>query len=69
MPVIGALKTAEEADAMREALGLGTKYHIYAQQLRSFLRQDKDTRLLDLSVLSRDEARESVQAWVAQYLT
>ena len=69
LPVIGALKTAEEADALREALGLGPKYHIYAQQLRSFLRQDKYTKLLDLSVLSREAARESVQAWVGEYLT
>ena len=69
MPVIGALKTAEEADAMREALGIGAKYHVYAQQFRNFLRQDKNTRLLDLSILSRDEAQKSVQAWVEQYLT
>ena len=68
-PVIGALKTAEEADAMREALGIGAKYHVYAQQFRNILRQDKNTRLLDLSILSRDEAQKSVQAWVEQYLT
>lgn len=69
MPVIGALKTAEEADALREALGIGAKYHVYAQQFRNILRQDKNTRLLDLSILSRDEAQKSVQAWVEQYLT
>ena len=69
MPVIGALKTAEEADALREALGLGPKYHIYSQELRSFLQQDNNTRLLDLSLLSRDTARKSVQAWIRKYLT
>ena len=69
MPVIGALKTAEEADALREALGLGPKFHIYTQQLRSLLRQDKNTRLLDLSALSLNAAREYVQAWIEQYLT
>lgn len=69
MPVIGALKTAEEADALRKALGLGPKYHIYSQELRSFLQQDNNTRLLDLSLLSRDTARKSVQAWIRKYLT
>ena len=69
IPVIGALRTQEEAEALREALGLGQKYHTYAQQLRNYIQHDKNTRLLDLSTLSRDDVRKSVQTWVGQHLT
>ena len=69
LPILGALKTEEEADAMRQALGLGDKYLIYAHALRTYLKNDRNTRLLDLSVLSEESAEQAIREWIQEYLS
>lgn len=68
LPIIGALKTEEEADAMRQALGLGDKYQLHSHEIRSFLSQDPNTRILDLSVLDMETAARMIQEWIEQYI-
>lgn len=68
LPIIGAVKTGVEAEALREALGLGSKYRSWAQAFHAFLKQDGNTRLIELSALSRDAARQTVREWEQQYL-
>ncbi len=68
LPILGALMTAEEAEAMRQALGLGEKYRGYEDELLRFLRQDKDTRILELRSPEDPAAAEALETWVRDYL-
>lgn len=68
LPIIGALKTPEEAEAMRQALGLGDKFCRYEDELLRFLRQDKDTQILDVRTRSDAAAVEILTRWKQEQL-
>ena len=63
LPLVGALKTPEEADAMRRALGLGDKFSRYESELIRFLNQDKDTLILDVRSPDDAAAAEALMRW------
>ncbi len=68
LPIIGALKTPEEADAMRQALGLGDKFSRFEDELWQFLRHDKDTQILYVRSLSDEAAAEALAQWKREHL-
>ena len=69
LPILGVLKIDEEAEALRQALGLGEKYKRYSHELRRYLAQDPDTLVIrkddreDLSAIS------PLTAWIQEYLS
>ena len=68
LPIIGALKTPEEADALRQALGLGDKFSRFEDELWQFLRHDKDTQILYVRSLSDEAAAEALAQWKREHL-
>ena len=68
LPVIGALKTGEEAEALREALGLGEKTCAFSRALRQNLAADPDALVLPVSAPDDDEARAAIESWVRTWL-
>ena len=68
LPLVGALRTAEEAEAMREALGLGDKLRGYESELQRFLRQDEQTRIVELRSPDDPAAAEALARWAAENL-
>ena len=67
LPQIGALKTAEEADAWRQLFGLGERMTQQTDRLRAILAADPDTRILDLREIPESEALATLRAWAAAY--
>ena len=68
-PLIGALKAKEEADALRQALGLGDKCRTYLQELHRMLEKAADTQLLVIQT-PQDliQAEEVLKAWRREQL-
>ena len=67
LPIIGALKTAEEAEGWRQLFGLGERMTQQTDRLRAGLASDPDTRILDLNEVSEAEAHALLRAWAAAY--
>ena len=68
LPLLGAMKTAEEAEQWRQLFGLGEKMTGQTERLRSLLVRDPDTRLIDLAATPEDEALGLLRAWAAFFL-
>ena len=69
LPLIGALKTQEEADALCQALGLGDKCRTYLRELRCMLEHDADTQLLVVhSTRDLAHAGEVLAVWRQEQL-
>ena len=68
-PLIGVLKAKEEADALRQALGLGDKCRTYLQELHRMLEKAADTQLLVIQT-PQDliQAEEVLKAWRREQL-
>lgn len=67
LPLIGALKTPEEADAWRQLFGLGERMTQQTDRLRASLASDPDTRILDLNETPEAEALAILRSWVAAF--
>ena len=67
LPTLGALKTFEEADALRQALGLGRKWLGCRETLDGFLAEDGDCRVIELCA-DPAGAEAAVEAWKNAYL-
>lgn len=65
LPLIGALKTAEEAERWRELFGLGERMTQRADHLRRELQSDPDCRVVDLAAVPEAEALSLLRAWAA----
>lgn len=65
LPLLGALKTAEEAEQWRQLFGLGEKMTRHTERLRSLLLSDPDARLLDLRDRPEAEVLSLLRAWAA----
>lgn len=63
LPLLGALKTAEEAEQWRQLFGLGGRMTEQTARLRAMLAADPDTRVLDLRETPEDEVRAVLHAW------
>lgn len=68
LPLVGTVKTEEEADAMRQALGLGNKVLTYLHDLHKYLLTDPDTLLLSVDNPEDVGAYEALMAWKREYL-
>ena len=68
LPLVGTVKPLEEADAMRQALGLGNKVLSYLHELHRVLQEDPDTLLLSVSGPEDEGAYEALMAWKREYL-
>ncbi len=64
LPVIGALKTEEEAEALREALGLGEKYSAFSRALRRSLANDPEALLIHMAEPGDPGTRAAAENWV-----
>lgn len=68
LPIVGALRTPEEAEALRQALGLGEKYRSYPEELLQFLRQDENSRILEVRSPDDPAAADALARWALEYL-
>ena len=68
LPILGALKSPEEAEAMRQALGLGEKYRRYGEELLLFLRRDPETQILEVRSPDDPPASAALKVWVREHL-
>ena len=68
MPLIGAVKTPQEAELFRQYLGLGERFTAQVERLQMLLAQDPDTLLLDVEAIGPDAARAAVRRWIDEYL-
>ena len=67
LPVLGALKSREDSERMRQFLGPGQKYTAFYERLRRRLSEDPDTELLFVSEDAGEEAGAAVAAWIREY--
>ena len=67
LPVLGVLKTEEDAEQLRQALGPGQRFREFSGQLHRMLRRDPDTEILRIEADAAREAGEAVAAWAAEY--
>ncbi len=68
LPLIGALKTEEEGEALCAALGLGEKTLQKVRRLHRWLEQDEQTRIVTMETPENEAARKAVSAWAAAWL-
>jgi len=67
LPLLGALRTREEALLLGSAFGLGERYAQYVDRLHEALRADPDTLIVALDGASDAAARSAVTDWAAAY--
>jgi nucleoside-triphosphatase len=68
VPIIGVLKSANNAAAVKERFGLGYKFTMLTDNLRSVLNNDSDTVVLEVKSLGDPVAQRIVQSWVNEYV-
>lgn len=68
VPLLGALKTPEDAAQWQALYGLGERFTALDSRLRDRLAQDPDGRILDLARTDEDEVRAALRDWVGRYL-
>ena len=68
LPVLGALKTPEEAELFRQYLGLGPRFTPYCERLHRSLAEDPDTLVVPMDADDSANARAAVSEWIRQYL-
>ncbi len=66
-PIIGVLKGFENAEELRNHLGLGEKYSMYVMALREALLADPDTIVLEVEGPDDMKAKRIVEAWADEY--
>ena len=69
LPILGVVKTKEEAEQLRELLGPGERFRAFSDRLHDILCKDPDTELVMITEDAEKEAGEAVAAWVAEYAT
>ena len=67
LPLLGVLMSRREALAACRRLGLGERVEQNVQRLWQVLRADPDTRILELSGLSRRKALRDLQLWTEEH--
>lgn len=68
LPIIGALRTLEEAELFRQYLGLGERMSLHCRRLHEALKSDGDTLVIEMRSPGDGEARRALEAWARQYL-
>ena len=67
LPIIGVLKGPENAAAIRSRFGLGDKFTLLTDNLRSVLDRDGDTVLLQVKGPGDPVASRIAKAWAEEY--
>lgn len=67
LPVLGVLKTEEDAEQLRQLLGPGERFRALSGRLHGLLQADPDTEILFIERDARAEAGEAAAAWAAEY--
>ena len=67
-PVIGVLKSRENAAALSRRFSLGSKFDLQLAQLHSALGQDEDTVILTMTQPGDPICRSVVAQWVREYV-
>jgi nucleoside-triphosphatase len=68
VPIIGVLKSANNAAAVKERFGLGYKFTMLTDNLRAVLTNDSDTVVLEVKSLGDPISQRIVQGWVNEYV-
>ena len=66
-PIIGVLKSAENAEELRASFGLGEKFTMLTDNLRAVLANDEDTVVIEVKQRGDEAAKRIVEAWVKEY--
>ena len=67
LPVLGVVKTEEDAEQLRQLLGPGQRFREFSERLHRALQADPDTEILYIEADAAAEAGEAVRAWAAEY--
>ncbi len=68
LPILGAMKTQEEAELYRQYLGIGERFSLQSQRLYEALEADADTLILPMEEGNPEATAQLVRAWAAQYV-
>ncbi len=67
LPVLGVVKSEENAEQLRQLLGPGRRFSEFSAELRRTLRGEPDVEWVEIENDARSEAGEAVAAWAAEY--
>ena len=67
LPVLGVVKTEEDAEQLRQLLGPGQRFREFSERLHRALQADPDTEILYIDSDAAAEAGAAVRAWAAEY--
>ena len=67
-PIIGVLKDFDNAEQLRNHLGLGEKYRMYVLRLREALLADPDTVIVSTEGRDDEKAEGIVSQWIKEYV-
>ncbi len=67
LPILGVVKTREEAEQMRQSLGPGERFREFSERLHMMLESDPNTEILTISADPQKEAGDAVAAWITEY--
>ncbi len=67
LPILGAVKSMEASEQMRQMLGPGERFTAFSEQLFAFLEEDPNTELLMITNDAEEEAGGAVEAWIDEY--
>ena len=67
LPVLGVVKTEEDAEQLRQLLGPGQRFREFSERLHRALQADPDTEIIFISSDAEAEAGAAVRAWAAEY--
>jgi len=69
LPVVGALRTLEEAELFRQYLGLGERLTLQCRRLHEALESDPDTLVIEMRAPGDETARRALERWAERYLS
>jgi len=67
VPIIGVIKGAANARELRRRFHFGSRFTAYTRQLRSALKADPDTLIIDVRRHGDKKAAEAIKRWMAEY--
>lgn len=67
LPCIGTVKKPDEADMMRQSLGLGERVNEHISMLWELMKNDPNTVIIDLDDCDAEEVEKAIVEWTAQY--
>lgn len=68
-PIIGVLKDAKSAEALKKYVGLSDRFSMSTDNLRRVLAADKDTSIVTMHGRSDIFAKRAVRQWIKEYIS